>query len=645
MIKKLKIEHFKAFQEYELPFDRLNLLVGSNNSGKTTVFHALQLFFWCLDRTPAPRTDAEHLVIRKTQVTETDAVPNSDLADLFHKRTLRSGKRPAKIGLTISTDELQDVRFEIYSAYARNFMIGGCDFRLTDEQYDRLRGLKPIFIPGMVGITVREDLVRPLAQERMIREGNQNSVLRNILYQLSEKPDEWNQFLEIVEPLFRIKGIQIPFDAARDQWLKVNYREGRKWFDLVSAGSGFLQLVNILGFLYLHGPKVALIDEPDSHMHDDLQRLTFRVLERLSEARGIQFLIATHSSTLIDEADLAKVLLVDSEKKSPVTLVDPTGPVEVLSEHGIEFVPSKVIEMLRTRKALFVEGKDSDYKRFIGVLGESLYPGFSRAAAGLTVIQTEGQSAKWPFDAIAAFEQLVGVSLDYVYLSDRDFLLNHQVESREQRANTDRRMLFHTCRRNRECYLLEPVALSRLLTSKWGDRGEQVDIPHEMTVEGLTDWLLAFARGDEDAVRTNLMFQQEQYVRSDRAERLSELHAYFRSVYTDKVANGEIPWTLLDGKKALTAVRRHVQDTLHICFNDREVLEAYRADETPDDIIEVINCLATMLGVPTRGSGAHASDLPSSECLADGDHHGIESSTQGEADDGGGDGAIQGRLV
>jgi AAA15 family ATPase/GTPase len=44
MIKSLHIENLKGFEVYDVDFGRINLLVGGNNCGKTTIFHAMNVF-------------------------------------------------------------------------------------------------------------------------------------------------------------------------------------------------------------------------------------------------------------------------------------------------------------------------------------------------------------------------------------------------------------------------------------------------------------------------------------------------------------------------------------------------------------------------------------------------------------------------
>jgi hypothetical protein len=413
-------------------------------------------------------------------------------------------------------------------------------------------------------------------------------VLRNIVHDV-QKGTGWDDFIGIVRPLFDFEGLRVPSNADVDEWLSVEYKEGDNWFDLVSVGSGVLQLINILGFLYLHSPSVALVDEPDSHMHDDLQRVTFRMIEKISADKNIQFMISTHSSTMVDVAGLDRVLLIDKANDRPLDLGPEDRLSETLADHGIFFVPSKVIELLRTQKALFVEGRDADYELFLTELGEVRQKGFRTITSRLTVLETDGQSTAWPFEAIAGFERLMNTNLSYVYLCDRDFLLEHQIAKRSERATHENQKLHHTLRRNRECYLIEPLVLARLLAKKWQNKHRDEQPPELLSEDGIKAWILDYARGMQTKVQSDLLFQQEPYLREDRAERLRELNEYFQAEYSAKLAAGEVPWSLLDGKQALRSLRQKITDETRISFGDKDILSEFRSDEIPEELVRLLD--------------------------------------------------------
>lgn len=61
MLTKLKLQNFRGFEDHELPFAPITVLVGQNNAGKTTVVEALRLLsmvtlrYRSLAFNPAPR--------------------------------------------------------------------------------------------------------------------------------------------------------------------------------------------------------------------------------------------------------------------------------------------------------------------------------------------------------------------------------------------------------------------------------------------------------------------------------------------------------------------------------------------------------------------------------------------------------------
>ncbi len=599
MIKSIHITNFKGFQEFEIAFQRINLLVGGNNSGKTTIFHALQTFFWCLEQTA--EASASEVTLKKTQVPEIGAVPYFSTRDLFFNQRQRSGKAPTRINLTLRTDIADPVAFDIYTAFSRNVMIDGHNRKLSRDHFDQIAALKPIFIPGTIGITPKEELYREVAQERLITEGRQNQVLRNLVYRLKSK-NEWDDYVAIIRRLFKFEKIDVPFNEKQDEWLTATYAEGESVFDFISAGSGFLQVVNLLSFLFLHTSRVALLDEPDSHMHDDLQKLTFNLLDELSEQRNIQLIIATHSSTLIDAAGLENVLLIDKTASEPIQPKDVDTLVPLLADRGLALPPTKVMNTLKTRKVLFVEGKESDFEDFVLRMGETIDPDFGAKVRGLTVFETGGATKEWAPEAITAFKQLIGVDVMYVYLSDRDFFTDTQVAEREKKIADTGGTMIHLDRRNRESYLLEPRVLARVLKSRWSGKKKNADkdLPTLLTTAGIKDFILTQAQALESETQASLLLFQEQSLRLPHHEKkiaTKELLEWFTKEYRDKLAAKEIPWRFLDAKRVLSTLRDKVTKECGLSFSDRDILAAYKKDEISTDVVGVIRATGKMFDV------------------------------------------------
>ena len=525
-----------------------------------------------------------------------NSVPNFHARDLFFGQRTRKGNAPRRILVTIETTDQAPLRFEIYAAFSRNLMVNGENQKITRKDYDQLVSLRPVFIPGTIGITTREEFLRVVSQERLISEGRQNQVLRNLVYRLSQT-GVWQDFTEIVAPLFRLEGLEVPFNVDSDEWLTAVYREAGCNFDFVSAGSGFLQVVNLLSFLLLHVSKVALLDEPDSHMHDDLQRLTFEILDELSRKQNIQLIIASHSPTLIDAAGLGSVLLIDKSQKSPLRAKDIETLVPLLGDRGLAPPPAKVMNTLKTRRCVFVEGLEADYQEFIERIGEVAQPGFRVATRGLTVFETGGATKKWPFEAIECFEQLIGVPLKYVFVSDRDFLTDAQVEERKANAEKQGRTLVHLERRHRESYLLEPDVIERMLKRKWDEKNPGKLPPAEFDAAKLREFVLEFANSESKETTADFMVFHRAFLRGDDkqfAEAFAGLHEYFKVSYTDLVAAGHVPYKLLDAKKCLRRLRTHLAKEHQISFSDRDIIDSMQMGEIAPELSQVLEKIASM---------------------------------------------------
>lgn len=461
---------------------------------------------------------------------------------------------------------------------------------MSKTQFNKLMKLKPIYIPSTIGITVQEELYREIAQNRLISEGRHNQVMRNLVYRLS-KTEFWNEFKELITPLFDIDDIEVPFDENSDEWLTTTYNENECKFDFISAGSGFLQVVNMLAFLLFHPSKVALIDEPDAHLHDDLQRLIFDILKRVAEKMDLQLIISTHSPTLIDAAGLESLFLIDKKEKTPLVPKNVGELIPMLTDLGLSLPPRKIMDTLKGRKVLFVEGKESDFNQFFRELGKKIEPNFFQITRQLTIFETEGPTKKWPFDTIAAFEKLLGVNIKYIYVSDCDLNTDLQIEDKISKAKNQSHTIYFLKRRNRESYLLDPVLLDMLFHKKIAEKKEKDKKKYKMSPEIISQSILEKAKEQEEIVRTTFQLYQEPYLRGpieERSKKQMEINTFFKENYSDKVEKGEIPYRLMDSKKILKAIRDDFSSKYRISFSDKEILSQYSKEDIPEDIEVII---------------------------------------------------------
>lgn len=588
MISRLYINNFKGFKEFTIDFETISLLVGANNSGKTTIFHALQTFFWCIDRTA--NINNGQVKLGKTQIPEIGAFPYFDAKDIFYHQKIREGKKPRRIVITCKFNNIVEFGFDIYAAFSRNLIIDGHNFSIPEDDFNIIiKENKPVFIPSTIGITAKEELFRQISQERLISEGRHNEVIRNQIYRLQKNPGSWREFEGLINQIFKINGINIPFNENTDEWLSVIYNENDYSLDCISAGSGFLQLINILVFIFLNESKIALLDEPDSHMHADLQQVFFELLQRMSNSKRIQIIIASHSPTLIDSASLNNIFVIDKSENFPLKAEQIEELIPLLNNQGIYLPHTQIIDLINSRKAIFIENIDADYDKFLKPFGKIIDSGFLTKTRNIIPISSGGATKTNFRETVAMFESLIGVTIRYIYLIDRDFQTDNQLSELQKAYESGSNFNHIWVRRNRESYLCEPSIISRLLNKRWINKNPGQEIPMAFNEESINNFFIDLAKDDEERVRSSLLMQQEPYIRGDREKRTLEINNFFADNYTKERQANKIPYIFFNSKDSLSKLRRFISETYSISFSDREIIEEFKPEEITEEIKIIVS--------------------------------------------------------
>ncbi len=165
--------------------------------------------------------------------------------------------------------------------------------------------LNVVHIPAFSGIGSDEPKYDQGYQDLLIGQGKPGDILRNLLLDVyNNSTDDWEALKNDVLTMFGYE-ILDPKYAPGDPYIAIEYRHSnssaRKSFDLASAGSGFHQVLTLLGFFYSRPASVLLMDEPDAHQHVFLQRRVYDRLRLVARNRKCQLIVATHSEVILDD--------------------------------------------------------------------------------------------------------------------------------------------------------------------------------------------------------------------------------------------------------------------------------------------------------------------------------------------------------
>lgn len=393
MIKRVEIRNFKRLTDVrvELHPEKLSLVVGGNNSGKSTLLHAIAVwqYSWTVIR------------FEKGQ-----------------QALLESFKGA---GLGISLDDFTPLNIPSFK-YLWTNLKPGSSYTLTIKCYWDVGGIEkflciglafgqdrlyvknvgsnlvagdPIpvvaYVPPFAGIANKEQWYAPAVRNRLIGQGLAGAVLRNQIIELylanlkerlirkgnktkmTNKDLKWireNDPYEILNrTIFGIfKGELYPerFDPDFHTHVSVGFRKGEivnKRFvpspsftarDIMAEGSGFLQWLSVYTFALSPNVDVLLLDEPDAHLHCSLQNELIEQLISITEKNRKQVLVATHSTEVIKGFDYKDIIHADKGQYEYLSGAD--RKVYVMSGLGTEYF-LLLDEIKRYKRILFVENR------------------------------------------------------------------------------------------------------------------------------------------------------------------------------------------------------------------------------------------------------------------------------------------------
>ncbi|MFM7907061.1 MAG: ATP-dependent nuclease [Microcystis sp.] len=403
-ISKIQIKNFKSFQDVTVDLDPdFNVFTGVNNSGKTNLLEAIALWHECFNfllyqaiRAKPERYRAGHYVFKDTQYllyTDIKTVRSSNIDDLFYQCDKSQKIELIFIFQDISSEQranpLLKIGFSITNSHGNSYKL---EF-LNRQDFDFFQ-FNQLFhnFPKAIGCSFASPVATIRADERFlttpqvleaIQKRESVEVIRNRLYTLHSDqadPQLYETFKrDLSYILFNSSSTQISFftssDFRDDVKVIINYKIDNRDIekDISLLGSGTIQIIVILLNLYSFGQRndlnLILFDEPDSHIHRDIQSRLINTLLRFSETT--QIFLTTHNESLIRQVSLHQLFHLEnrpqynynalSRQELPVEPrfkgIYPSALNPIISSlgnsNGLDF-----INAVEADKIIFVEGQD-----------------------------------------------------------------------------------------------------------------------------------------------------------------------------------------------------------------------------------------------------------------------------------------------
>lgn len=305
-ITQIEFTNYKAMQDFTLELSEVNLLVGKNNSGKSTILSALRIL--------------EH-AMRTAQSRTPTRVENAD-----GKFTIGHHIQEANLPTSIEnvhtdyTDVSTLIKFilengnSLFLHFPRD---GGCVLYweaektiLTAAGFKKQFPLRIRAVPVLGPLEQEELLVTDETVRRATGTPRAARHFRNYWYRNAER---FSEFREMVESTWPGMSIAVPELHAEDRRLVMFCTERRIDRELFWAGFGFQIWCQLLTHLaQADDADLIVVDEPEVYLHPDVQRQLLPLLRTL----GPGILLATHSAAVLAGAHADEILLVDKRRNS-----------------------------------------------------------------------------------------------------------------------------------------------------------------------------------------------------------------------------------------------------------------------------------------------------------------------------------------
>ena len=329
MLSKISIQRFKKFKNIEVELGPFSILMGENSSGKTTVMQAINLSLSTLSKHDFVTKNSSGIGKVRSRGVGMPTLPGislSDYRDLFYAKLSRGEvvQRNSKSTNQGAGIELIDERNNSYKLQIRA-LFGTFNLKCVSTAQDvsknpELHEKAPLFISGFIGLRATEERVFPLAIQDRMRSGDVSTIIRNLVLDTKENtPDSYIKLKARLKSDFNFELENVGFDQKHDINVLAHYTEvcdkENLSLDFMSSGSGFMQILQILTPIYRfcpHDCTIVLLDEPDAHLHPNLQTSLAKTLRDIQKELGIQIIISTHSTSIIRAAEPTEVVPISS---------------------------------------------------------------------------------------------------------------------------------------------------------------------------------------------------------------------------------------------------------------------------------------------------------------------------------------------
>lgn len=480
-LANLKIKNFRSFGERsaqkKIRFkDGINLIVGENNVGKSTILRALELL--CGPGDPSLYTNDWNAGIREKEVViELEVELSNKELRTFLKPLIQGHFEDAKKVKRILQDLGRKICF-IYSSKKgflvkiRKLYIEGTSAKLTsdfagsytattwnktlqkyfestdssifeiiDEQTKAEKGMRIDFGRNVKELVVNmlhqklkifsEVRKRPTGENKRILESYDGALVADVLTTLKMGNRRERERFGLIQRKFRELFSSLKLDVTKespDKAPKIVIEKTPIDYEvpIEFVGAGIGEMVIFLTHLIASEEMIFGLDMPELHFHPHSQRLLLGILKEYSQNN--QILIVTHSPLFLEPEEIDNMIIVREDKGETIVTQLPENYFDKEEKIRLQrHLDTYNREFFFSRASLIVEGETE--VGAMPIFSKALDKDFDRY--GISIIRTGKHFGIF-------IKLLKGLTFPYFVMCDKDALMNieESIDVNGQRVKT-----------------------------------------------------------------------------------------------------------------------------------------------------------------------------------------------------------------
>ncbi|PRH85762.1 hypothetical protein C5L14_19580 [Labrys okinawensis] len=576
-IKSVRFKNFKRFEKYHVSLSGANILVGPNNAGKSTILDAFRILY-----------GARRYAVRlRPQIIQTDEgdqygyeIPESSIPVNILNVIRDLYDDSAEVEFTHENGTKLKMIF-YQNRQPRLYISDSGTSHYTGKTYFQKFPIDLVIVPTLSPFESMEPYISDEVVERERSTRLSSRHFRNIWYR---QKVEFSEFKSLVEGTWNGIAIEAPTRPQLiNSYMEMFFYEGRQHpREVAWSGFGLQVWMQILTHL-MRGTRgsIFILDEPDVYLHPDMQRK----LLSLVSSRFNQYLLATHSTEIINEAEPGDIIAVDSERQSGRRIKSDEEYNHLYAYIGsIENID--LAKLARAKKVVFFEGKDKKIlTKFCRRAG--INQPFS---SGDTAIISVGGFGQWTkvIDTAWTFKNVLKFDVKIFALFDRDYRDQREIDKTVVDIEAHGVQCAIWRRKELENYALNSESLGRCIIERCEQRGYIVSAEKAISI------MLEVSEQYKHDVIGNIAsesFKYEQRIKSgkDFSDSVREASILIEAAWKSL----DQRFNIIPGKQFLSDLSAKLQADYQTTLTTNMVIDTLRKEELDLELTTLLTRLAT----------------------------------------------------